>query len=276
MTTPAPAPPSAAPPATPLAPPPGIAVERLAPTRADAAEVLFCGGFHSSMHGNKARAVAAFCAARGHGCTRFDYRGHGASAGDAERLTLADWLDDALGVLDAIPARAPVLVVGSSMGAWLAVHLAARRPGRVGALALVAAAPDFLNDALAEHLDESGRTRLARGLVARLPTPEDPAGYPITRALLDSGRALALLTEDANAAASVRCPVRLQHGSADDVAPWRRAAALLERLGSADATLELVRGGDHRLSTPTDLERLARTLDELVERTRDTPSTRST
>ena len=244
---------------------PEIAVERLDGAGPRAVGVLFCGGFHSSMRGDKARAIETWCEARGHACTRFDYRGHGDSDGDVERLTLADWLDDALAVVDRLPTDEPLVVVGSSMGAWLAVHVALRRPGRVAALALVAAAPDFLQDRVEAALDGDARARLERGLVARLPTPESASGYPITRALLDSGRALALLSGDA-ALDSIACPVRMLHGSADGVAPWARAVTLLERLEGADATLELVRGGDHRLSTPADLARLLGTLDALVER----------
>ena len=243
-----------------------IAVERLAPTRPGAAHVLFCGGFHSSMRGDKARAVATHCAARGVGCTRFDYRGHGESDGDARALTLADWLDDALAVLDDVPDDAPLVVVGSSMGAWLAVHLAARRAARVRGLLLIAAAPDFLQHALLERLGTEGRARLERGGTARLATDEDPDGWPVTRALIDSGRRLALLDDERRTAEAVRCPVRMLHGTADDTAPWTGAAALLERLGGADATLTLVRGGDHRLSSPAELARLDATLGELLER----------
>ena len=242
---------------------PEIAVERLDGAGPHAVGVLFCGGFHSSMRGDKARAIETWCEARGHACTRFDYRGHGDSGGDVERLTLADWLDDALAVVDRAPGDEPLVVVGSSMGAWLAVHVALRRPGRVAALALVAAAPDFLQEGVEPRLEASELARLGRGLVVRLPTPESAAGYPITRALLDSGRTLALLSGDATVA-TIDCPVRMLHGSADDVAPWTRAAALLERFEGADATLELVRAGDHRLSTPADLARLLGTLDALV------------
>jgi len=239
-----------------------LAVVHRAATSRGAAHVLFCGGFHSSMRGDKARAIEAFCVERGHACTRFDYRGHGESGGDPERLTLADWLDDALRVVDHVTRGSrPLIVVGSSMGAWLAVHVALRRPGRVAALALVAAAPDFLHERVPEALDARARARLDEGLVARLATPENPSGYPVTRELIDSGRALALLTTDA--ARALDCPVRLLHGTADDVAPWQLAAALLEGVGSDDATLELVRGGDHRLSSPRDLVRLARILEEL-------------
>ena len=249
---------------------PSVAVLHRPARRAGAPGVLFCGGFHSSMRGDKARALDARCAASGLACTRFDYRGHGESDGDAACLTLADWLADTLAVVDATSAErpgegsrgGPLLLVGSSMGAWLAVLAALRRPVRVRALLLVAAAADFLHETLPARLDEEARARLERGLTARLATPYDPAGWPVSAALIDSGRELALLTTDA--AAALRCPVRMLHGTADDTAPWERAASLLGRLGSDDATLELIRGGDHRLSTPRELVRLTRALDELI------------
>lgn len=237
-----------------------VALAERSASRPDAPHLLFLGGFHSSMQGEKARAVDALCARRGWGCTRFDYRGHGLSDGEAITLTLHDWLEDTLAVLDE-GAGARVLV-GSSMGAWLAVLSCLRRPSRVAALALVAAAPDFIQDVLPARLGPGGRARLARGETARLPTPEDPAGWPVTPALVASGRALALLAGEA--ARAVRCPARLLHGSADTVAPWRRAARLAERLGGEDVSFELIKGGDHRLSDARALARLEHRLDELV------------
>ena len=249
--------------------------------------VLFCGGFHSTMQGDKARAVARFCAAAGIACTRFDYRGHGASEGDARRLTLLDWLDDTLTVIDHLarerPSTSPasgtasfptsgtgpgaspsLVVVGSSMGAWLAVQAASRRPGRVRALLLVAAAPDFLQDTLPERLDAAARARLAAGLDVTLASPYDEAGWPVTPALIESGRTLSLLTGDT--AREVRCAVRMLHGDRDDTAPLSRAQALFSRLGSDDATLTVLKGGDHRLSTPASLALLDTALAGLLRR----------
>lgn len=242
-----------------------LAVEHL-PSRTNAdAQILFCGGFHSTMQGNKAEAVMAHCRNRCLACTRFDYRGHGASDGDAVDLTLVDWLDDALTVIDSLVEAVPVIVIGSSMGAWLAVHLAIRRPQRVAGLLLVAAAPDFLQDRLEEALDDSGRELLASGGVARLPGTDDAAtaspGWPVTRALIDSGRALSVL--HGTVAAAITCPVRCLHGSDDDTASWQRAVELLNRTRSDDATLTLIRGGDHRLSNEQDLGRLRALIDEL-------------
>lgn len=231
-----------------------------------AAQVLFCGGFHSSMRGNKASDIAAHCERRGVAFTRFDYRGHGESGGNADTLTLHDWLDDALCVVDSLDAARPLVVVGSSMGAWIAVHVAARRVGSVAGLLLVASAPDFLQDRLETMLDAGSRRRLAREGITRLPGTAKPASdrpdWPVTLPLIESGRALAVLTGDVPC--SVRCPVRMLHGSADATAPWQSAATLLSRFGSEDAELALIKGGDHRLSGERDLERQRKTLDALL------------
>ena len=240
---------------------PAIAVERIEGGGRGDVGVLFCGGFHSSMHGIKALAIEACCARLGLGCTRFDYRGHGESGGEAADFTLLDWLDDALAVVDALDAAEPLVVVGSSMGAWLAVHLARRRPGRVRSLLLLAAAPDFLDERLLASLGDEARARLAAGEVVRLATPEDAAGYPLTRALIESGRHLALLAGDSPG--TLHCPLAMLHGTADEVAPWERAFRLLERVGGAEATLELVKGAGHRLSGPAELARLSSLLERL-------------
>ena len=280
---------------------PRIAVQHRA-VEGGAPGVLFCGGFHSSMEGDKARFVAARCAEAGVACTRFDYRGHGASGGDARHLTLRDWLDDTLRVIDHLAeatgndaessdrddarsprpqvpgkagtegAAAPLVIVGSSMGAWLALRAALERPGRVRALLLIAAAPDFLQGTLLERLEPAVRERLDAGLEVTLPSPYDAAGWPITPALIDSGRALSVLRADV--AGRVRCPVRMLHGDRDDTAPLERARTLCSLLGEG-ATLTVVEGGDHRLSDPASLALIERALARLhprLDRERSDPA----
>jgi len=243
-----------------------------------ALQVLFCGGFHSSMLGNKARDIANHCARRDVAFTRFDYRGHGESGGNADTLTLQDWLDDTLRVVDALEPSLPLIVIGSSMGAWIAVHVAARRAERIAGMLLIAAAPDFLQDTLEPMLDADSKHRLDRQGITRLPDTADPASgrpdWPVTKALIASGRALSILS--GAIPGKVRCPIRMLHGSADATAPWQRAATLLSRFGSEDAVLELVKGGDHRLSNERDLERLRDTLDALLESATSTSTGRDT
>ncbi|HZH26503.1 MAG TPA: alpha/beta hydrolase [Azospirillaceae bacterium] len=221
--------------------------------------VLFLGGFKSDMTGAKATALEAFCRRTGRAFVRFDYQGHGASGGRFEDGTLSVWRDDALAVLDEV-AAGPQVLVGSSMGGWIAVLAALARPGRVAGLVGVAAAPDFTEDLLWARLDADARARMLRDGFWRTPSAYSAAPYVYTHALVEDGRRNLVL----RGPVPFRGPVRLLHGTADPDVPWQQSLRLLERLEGADARLTLVKDGDHRLSRPQDLDLLCRTVAEVA------------
>lgn len=216
--------------------------------------LVFLPGFASDMTGDKATRLAALAAARGHACLRLDYSGHGASGGRFEDGTIGRWADDATALFDALTSG-PQIVVGSSMGGWLALLLARRRPERVAALVGIAAAPDF--------------TRRLRAAIPAAAFGADgvfrrPSAYgpplAITRALIEEGERHCLL----DAPIGIACPVRLLHGQADPDVPWSLSLTLAERLVAADVAITLVKDGDHRLSRPADLTVLERIVAPLL------------
>jgi pimeloyl-ACP methyl ester carboxylesterase len=213
--------------------------------------VLFCGGFTSDMTGTKATALEGFCMADGRAFTRFDYRGHGASSGRFEGGTIGAWAEDALAIVDRI-AEGPLIVVGSSMGGWIGLLVALARPERVRGLVGIAAAPDFTEDLLLAEATLEQRQALAEQGFWLQPAAYGDQPYPVTRALLEDGRRHLLL----RAPVAIRCPVHLLHGMADADVPWRTSLRLAERLESEDVTLELIKAGDHRLSTEPDIARI--------------------
>lgn len=222
---------------------------------------MFCGGFHSNMLGTKASFLADFCKARQWSYTRFDYRGHGESDGSPQDLTLRDWLDDTLSVLDSLDG--PVLLVGSSMGGWLATLAALRRPQKVTGLVLLAAAPDFLQELVAPRLGPAEAWELQQDKVVLLANAYDDP-HPITQALLDSGRELALLDApalpDQPTLANLSCPVRLLHGTHDTDVPYELSVRLMSAIRHDDARLTLLHRADHRLSDERSLRMLANEL----------------
>lgn len=227
-----------------------------------APHVVFCGGFHSTMQGVKATSLARFCEAQCWSYTRFDYRGHGESDGDANTLTLHDWLDDTLSVLDAIAQ--PVILVGSSMGGWLASLAAARRSNQVQGLLLLAAAPDFLQELILPKLTTADIWDLQQNLVVQLPSSYDKP-YPITRGLLDSGVKLSLLGDNQSELSKLLCPIRLIHGTADSDVPFTLSVRLMDRIEHNDAQLTLLHKADHRLSDDQSLRLIEFTLQELIQ-----------
>jgi pimeloyl-ACP methyl ester carboxylesterase len=220
--------------------------------------VVFLPGFASDMSGAKALAVRDFCAARGQACLRFDYSGHGASGGDFSCGTIGQWHDDAARVI-AQRTEGPLILVGSSMGGWIALLLARALGDRVAGLIGIAAAPDFTETLMWQSMTPGEQaTLLEQG---RIEVPSDyGAPLVITRALIEDGRRHLLL----GAAIPVICPVRLLQGRLDADVPWETALKLSDRLSGSDVQVTLIKDGDHRLSRPQDIALLTRTLASLL------------
>jgi pimeloyl-ACP methyl ester carboxylesterase len=221
--------------------------------------VVFLAGFRSDMTGEKASALAAFCAARGQAMLRFDYSGHGASGGRFEDGTIGRWTEDALMMIDR-QTSGKLLFVGSSMGGWIALLAALARPDRIAGLIGIAAAPDFTEALMWRAMDPGQRATLMRDGVLQVPSLYGEP-YPITRALIEEGRNHLLLGRTVG----LDCPVRLLHGQRDPDVPWETSLRLAERLDGTDVQVILVKDGDHRLSRPRDLTLLRRTLAALLE-----------
>jgi pimeloyl-ACP methyl ester carboxylesterase len=220
--------------------------------------VVWLNGFRSDMEGTKAQRMAAWATANGRAFLRFDYFGHGASSGDLSQGMIGRWRDDALAAIDQL-TEGPLVLVGSSMGGWIACLAALVRPDRLHGLALIAPAADFTDKLMEPALDAAARQALARDGICRLPSAYAVDGYPITRALLEDGRRWSILPGPVR----IGCPVRILQGGRDDAVPWRHALALAEAITGPDVVFTLVRDGDHRLSRPRDMARLIAVVEEL-------------
>jgi len=219
--------------------------------------VLWIGGFRSNMEGTKAMALDAAARERGWDYVRYDHFAHGQSSGDWRKATVGRWREDAICMVDSL--KGPVVLVGSSMGGWVALLAALARPGRMAGLVLINPAQDFTERLMWPSLADHERHAILRD--GEIVIVEEGMGeYVLTLGLFEDGRDWLLL----GAPLPIAAPVHIFQGRADDVVPWRHATALVERLTGGDVRLDLIEGGDHRLSTPDDLERLI----EAVERMR--------
>ena len=228
-------------------------------TSGDGPGVVFLGGFRSDMTGTKATFLETWAKARGRAFLRFDYTGHGASSGDFLDGTIGGWARDAEDAVERL-TEGPQLLVGSSMGGWIALLLAGRLPGRVAGLVGVAAAPDFTEDAMWAGMDAAARARLAADGRIEVPSDYDDAPYPITRALIEEGRRQLVLRRPL----ALPFPVRLLHGDADRDVELAVALRLLAHAECPDMRLTIVKGADHRFSAPENLELLAETVEALA------------
>ena len=211
---------------------------------------VWLSGFKSDMSGGKAMAVEAWAKDTGHGALLFDYSGHGLSEGDFAEGTISAWRADALAAIDA-QTEGPLVLVGSSMGGWMALLAALARPERVKGLVLIAPAPDFTEKLMwPDFTPEQQAEILETGFTLRPSDYGEP--YPITRALIEDGRTWSILDGDI----AFDGPVRILQGMQDPDVPWGHALALTSSLTSNDLVLHLIKDGDHRLSRDKDIARL--------------------
>ena len=218
--------------------------------------IVFLPGYRSDMDGGKATALDAWAEREGRAMLRFDYAGCGASDGDFETQSLANWRNDALAMIDDV-VEGPVVLVGSSMGGWLMLLAALARPDRVVGLVGIASAPDFTSWGFSQ---EQKMAILQDGRIEE-PSPYDDQPYVTTREFWQSGESLRLL----HAPIEVDCPVRLLHGQADADVPWVYSLEIMKLLRSADVQTVLIKDGDHRLSRPGDIALLIATVNGLLE-----------
>ena len=244
---------------------PEIAYRRLAGTP-DRTGVVWLGGFKSTMDGGKAASIEAWARARDRACLRFDYSGHGLSGGAFRDGTISRWLAEARQAFETL-TEGPRILVGSSMGGWIALLLARARLAEVGAgasriagLVLIAPAADMTERLIWGNAGPEIRRAIDEDGVWLSPSAYGDGPYPITKALIEDGRRHLIM----GGPIATGCPVRILHGLEDPDVPWRHSLDLVDCLEGDDVTVTFVKGGDHRLSTDRDIARLGTVLEELA------------
>lgn len=222
--------------------------------------VVFLGGFRSDMTGSKALALQAWAEATGRAFLRFDYSGHGTSRGDFVDGAISDWREDAAAVIEVL-TEGPQVLVGSSMGGWIALLLARDMPEKVAGLVGIAAAPDFTERMWEQEFTLAERTALLETGVFQRPSAYSDDPYPITLRLIEDGRQNLVLTSPLH----LPIPVRLLQGTADADVPPSVALTLLDHIASPDLRLTLVADADHRFSTPTCLALMTDAVEDILK-----------
>ncbi|MEM8879455.1 MAG: alpha/beta hydrolase [Pseudomonadota bacterium] len=219
--------------------------------------LVFLGGFKSDKDGTKALHLESWATAQGRPFLRFDYSGHGASSGTFTDGTIGDWAADAEAAIGHLTAGPPVLI-GSSMGGWIALLLAKRMD--ISGLVTIAAAPDFTEDSMWAGFTDAQKAQLAE--VGQIALPSDYGeDYIITRRLIEDGRENLVL----RSALHIEAPIRMLQGTQDADVDMSVALRLLNHLEGADIRLDLVKGADHRFSDPPCLDLIAARIDEVLD-----------
>ena len=235
-----------------------IAFRRRAPMAGEAGlpGVVWLGGFKSDMLSTKAERLDQWAAGQGRASLRFDYSGHGESGGRFEDGTIGSWLEDSLALIEA-RTSGPQVLVGSSMGGWIALlvarELAARQAtDRLAGMVLIAPAVDFTEALMWARLPEDAKRDIETKGVWMRPTAYAPEPYPVTRALIEDGRRHLLLNDTVRS----HCPVHILQGMQDPDVPWEHAMTLVHHIAADPVTVTLIKDGDHRLSREEDIVRL--------------------
>lgn len=217
--------------------------------------LFWLGGFKSDMKGTKADALDRWAEAQGRACIRFDYSGHGESGGDFEQGTIGRWLEESIAVYTRF-AQGPQVIVGSSMGGWLALLLARALRGKgaapIAGMVLIAPAVDFTEELMWKSFSPAIKREIEEKGVWMRPSEYAEGPYPITKGLIEDGRKHLML----GGLIETGCPVHVMQGVKDPDVPWRHAELLMSCFARDDVVLTLIKDGDHRLSRPEDIERL--------------------
>lgn len=224
--------------------------------------LFWLGGFKSDMKGTKAQALDHWAESEGRACVRFDYSGHGESEGVFADGTIGRWLEESLAVYMRF-AKGTQVIVGSSMGGWLALLLARtlaerREAATIAGMVLIAPAVDFTEELMWKQFSDKTKKEIENNGSWLRPSAYSEESYPITRGLIEDGRKHLLL----GGLIETRCPVHILQGVQDPDVPWRHAVELVSRFSRDDVVLTLIKDGDHRLSRPEDIDRLIAAIKE--------------
>ena len=222
--------------------------------------LFWLGGFKSNMKGTKAAALDEWASVQGRACVRFDYSGHGESSGDFSDGTIGQWLEESIAVYAQF-AKGPQVIIGSSMGGWLALLLARALRGRkdkpenlapIAGMVLIAPAVDFTEELMWKRFSDAIKRAIEEKGAWMRPSQYSEDAYPITKKLIEDGRKHLLL----GGLIEIGCPVHILQGAQDPDVPRKHAELLVSHLAGSDVVLTLIKDGDHRLSRPEDIERL--------------------
>ena len=214
---------------------------------------IFLSGFNSDMNGSKAKYIFDWCIKNKIECTLFDYSGHGKSSGNFKNCDISSWIDDATDILNEVTLNQQI-IIGSSMGGWLAIKLALLYPFKIKGIITIAAAPDFTKTLWEKELSLKQKNLITKKGFITIPSPYNSNGYVITKNLIISGRKNFILKKSN---LKLECPIRLIHGENDKEVNWINSLNILKKIAKTDAELTIIKNGDHRLSSENNLKKLA-------------------
>ena len=223
--------------------------------------ILFCPGFNSDMFGKKAQEILSWCKNKKIECVLFDYSGHGKSSGNIKILGIKDWISDTQLILKSVITK-PTIVIGSSMGGWIALRVGIQNPKKIIGLIGIASAPDFTENLWHNILNKKQKMDIKYFGHTFISSKYNPQGYVISKKLIEDGKKSLLMK---NKYINLKCPVKLIHGNLDEEGNIQNSFDILDKIRSNKAELTVIKNGDHRLSKPENLKTIINVLQNLKD-----------
>ena len=222
---------------------------------------LFFPGFNSGMKGYKALKIYNWCKSKKYQCTLFDYSGHGNSSKKFIDSSFTEWIEDSNEILNKVTS-VPQILIGSSMGGWIAIKIGLLNPKKIKGILTIAAAPDFTKKLWKNHLSKAQKEKIIKNGFIIIPSDYDNEGYTITKKIIDSGNKNLILGPKS---LDIKIPLRLIHGDKDEDVSWKESLKIFNKCKSLNAELILIKNGDHRLSNKQQLEKIILTIQSLFD-----------
>ena len=222
--------------------------------------IIFFSGFKSDMYGSKAQYIFNWCKEKSIECTLFDYSGHGNSSEDFINCDLSTWISDGIDVITEITSN-PQIIIGSSMGAWIAIKVTLLMPKNIIGLITIAAAPDFTKKLYKDIFNKKEKDELNKNGYIKIKSEYDNNGYLITKNLIESGNKNLVLN---NSLITLNCPIRIIHGENDQDVDWKQSKKIFTKIKSSNAELIIIKDGDHRLSSKNNLKTITNSIESLI------------
>jgi len=213
---------------------------------------IFLSGFCSDMKGSKAQYIFQWCKKNQYECTLFDYSGHGNSSEKFIDSSIKKWIEDSSEILNRVTSN-PQILIGSSMGGWIALKIGLKNSLKVKGIVTIAAAPDFTKRLWDKELNEMQKVEILKQGFTRIPSEYDKKGYVITKDNIEAGNESLLLK---NNKLLFPFPVRLIHGDKDKAVSWKESLKIFNKSNNSDTDLILIKEGDHRLSNQKQLKKI--------------------
>ena len=221
--------------------------------------IIFLHGLMSNIQSKKAKYLKNFSNKNKVNLLLFEYSGHGRSSGQFIDFSIKNWVEDSRLIIKRLIKKNKIILIGSSMGAWIGILLIKYFYKRIKGLIGIAAAPDFTRELIWKKLNTVEKNEIRKNKIYKLKSSYNNF-YPITKKFIFDGKKILVLNK------KIKCnfPIKLLHGVEDSSVSWVYSIKLIKTLISKKLSLTFIDDGDHSLSRAQDLKKLDLAIKDII------------